>query len=100
MSRSGVIGLRYHWINWCNVNGAGFGRRPSAEGLGIDPDLADAIVWTKTGGVSDGTSDAMSPNYNVFCGSADAYKPSPEKGEWNQAYFETLVREARPSFRG
>lgn len=27
-----------------------------------------------------------------------AYKPSPEAGSWNQAYFETLVKNAKPSF--
>lgn len=27
-----------------------------------------------------------------------AFKPSPEAGTWNQAYFEALVKNAKPSF--
>lgn len=27
-----------------------------------------------------------------------AFKPSPEAGSWNQAYFEALVKNAKPSF--
>ncbi|KAK4100001.1 glycoside hydrolase family 6 protein [Parathielavia hyrcaniae] len=92
--RSGVQGLRHEWGNWCNVNGAGFGRRPSAE---TGSELADAFVWIKPGGESDGTSDASAVRYDSFCGREDAYKPSPEAGQWNQAYFEMLLRNAKPA---
>ena len=30
--------------------------------------------------------------------SCAAFKPSPEAGTWNQAYFEALVKNAVPSF--
>lgn len=93
-SRNGVIGLREDWTEWCNINGAGFGTLPTSEGTGLD--LADAFIWAKGGGISDGTSDPSSQNYNSFCGRASAFKPSPEEGEWNQAYFEMLLKNANP----
>jgi len=93
--RNGVTGLREEWGNWCNVNGAGFGVRPtSSTGL----DLADAFVWGKPGGESDGTSDESADRYDSFCGKADAFKPSPEAGQWNQPHFEALVKNAKPAF--
>ncbi|KAI8237740.1 1,4-beta-D-glucan cellobiohydrolase CEL6C [Colletotrichum sp. SAR 10_96] len=93
--RNGVQGLREEWGNWCNVNGAGFGLRPSAN-TGLE--LADAFVWVKPGGESDGTSDSSAVRYDSFCGRPDAYKPSPEAGTWNQAYFEMLLKNAKPAF--
>lgn len=114
--------------DWCNVNGAGFGKRPTAE---TDLDLLDAFVWVKPGGESDGTSDSSAVRYDSFCGKDDgkgssfppfkktkkksgtstpvsnrtrltiiptAFKPSPEAGQWNQAYFEMLLRNANPPF--
>ncbi|ETS87644.1 hypothetical protein PFICI_01472 [Pestalotiopsis fici W106-1] len=93
--RNGVIGLRDAWGDWCNVNGAGFGVRPTAS-TGLE--LADAFVWGKPGGESDGTSDTSATRYDSFCGLADAFKPSPEAGTWNQAYFEMLLENAVPSF--
>lgn len=93
--RNGVQGLREEWGNWCNVNGAGFGLRPSAN-TGLE--LADAFVWVKPGGESDGTSDSSAVRYDSFCGKPDAYKPSPEAGTWNQAYFEMLLKNAKPAF--
>ncbi|KKY30972.1 putative exoglucanase 3 precursor [Diaporthe ampelina] len=93
--RNGVQGLREEWGHWCNVDGAGFGLRPSAD---TGSDLADAFVWVKPGGESDGTSDSSAVRYDSFCGLSDAYKPSPEAGTWNQAYFEMLLQNAKPSF--
>jgi cellulose 1,4-beta-cellobiosidase len=93
--RNGVTGLREEWGNWCNVNGAGFGVRPTSS---TGSDLADAFVWGKPGGESDGTSDTSATRYDSFCGKSEAYKPSPEAGEWNQAYFEMLLQNAVPSF--
>ncbi|KAL2263785.1 hypothetical protein VTK26DRAFT_5077 [Humicola hyalothermophila] len=93
--RNGVQGLREEWGNWCNVNGAGFGVRPTAN-TGLE--LADAFVWVKPGGESDGTSDSSAVRYDEFCGKPDAYKPSPEAGQWNQAYFEMLLQNANPPF--
>ncbi|KAI0892230.1 1, 4-beta cellobiohydrolase [Annulohypoxylon nitens] len=93
--RNAVTGLREEWGDWCNVNGAGFGVRPTAD-TGLE--LADAFVWGKPGGESDGTSDEGATRYDSFCGKPDAYKPSPEAGEWNQAYFEMLLKNAKPAF--
>ncbi|GKT51385.1 1,4-beta-D-glucan cellobiohydrolase CEL6C [Colletotrichum spaethianum] len=93
--RNGVQGIRQEWGDWCNVNGAGFGLRPSGS-TGLE--LADAFVWVKPGGESDGTSDSTATRYDSFCGKSDAYKPSPEAGTWNQAYFEMLLKNAKPPF--
>ncbi|KAI2630031.1 1, 4-beta cellobiohydrolase [Xylaria nigripes] len=93
--RNAVTGLRDAWGDWCNVNGAGFGMRPTAE---TGTELADAFVWGKPGGESDGTSDSTATRYDSFCGLADAFKPSPEAGTWNQAYFEMLLQNASPAF--
>jgi cellulose 1,4-beta-cellobiosidase len=93
--RNAVTGLREEWGNWCNVDGAGFGVRPTSE---TGYELADAFVWGKPGGESDGTSDTSATRYDSFCGKPDAFKPSPEAGEWNQAYFEMLLKNAKPAF--
>ncbi|KAI0206717.1 1, 4-beta cellobiohydrolase [Astrocystis sublimbata] len=93
--RNAVTGLREEWGNWCNVDGAGFGVRPTAD---TGSDLADAFVWGKPGGESDGTSDEGATRYDSFCGKPDAFKPSPEAGEWNQEYFEMLLKNADPKF--
>jgi cellulose 1,4-beta-cellobiosidase len=92
-SRNGVLGIRDEWTDWCNVNGAGFGRRPTSD---TGSELADAFVWAKAGGESDGTSDADADEYDSYCGKPDAFKPAPDTGAWNQAYFEMLVRNANP----
>ncbi|KAI2625738.1 glycoside hydrolase family 6 protein [Hypoxylon sp. NC1633] len=93
--RNAVTGLREEWGDWCNVNGAGFGVRPTSS---TGSELADAFVWGKPGGESDGTSDTGATRYDSFCGKPDAYKPAPEAGEWNQAYFEMLLKNANPKF--
>ncbi|KAJ7024656.1 exoglucanase-6A [Mycena alexandri] len=93
--RNAVQGLRLAWGDWCNVNGAGFGVRPTSS---TGNSLADAFVWVKPGGESDGTSDPSAARFDSFCGLADAFQPAPEAGTWNQAYFEMLVRNAVPSF--
>ncbi|KAI1179284.1 1, 4-beta cellobiohydrolase [Nemania sp. FL0916] len=93
--RNAVTGLREEWGNWCNVNGAGFGVRPTGS---TGYELADAFVWGKPGGESDGTSDTSATRYDSFCGKPDAFKPAPEAGQWNQAYFEMLLKNAVPQF--
>jgi cellulose 1,4-beta-cellobiosidase len=93
--RNAVQGLRQEWGNWCNVKGAGFGVRPTSN---TGTELADAFVWVKPGGESDGTSDSSAVRYDSFCGKSDAYQPSPEAGQWNQAYFEDLIKNAKPAF--
>ncbi|KAF9531317.1 cellobiohydrolase-like protein II precursor [Crepidotus variabilis] len=93
--RNAVQGLRDEWGDWCNVNGAGFGVRPTSS---TGDSQTDAFVWVKPGGESDGTSDSTANRYDSFCGKADAYKPAPEAGTWNQAYFEMLLKNAIPQF--
>ncbi|KAI4525118.1 glycoside hydrolase family 6 protein [Schizophyllum commune Tattone D] len=93
-ARNGVQGLRDAWGDWCNVIGAGIGVRPTAD---TGEELADAFVWVKPAGESDGTSDSSATRYDSMCGLDDAYKPSPEAGAWNQPYFEELLKNANPS---
>jgi len=93
--RNAVQGLRKEWGDWCNVNGAGFGVRPTTSTS--DP-LVDAFVWVKPGGESDGTSDSSANRYDSFCGKDDAFKPAPQAGQWNEAYFELLIKNASPAF--
>ncbi|KAJ4258253.1 hypothetical protein NW762_008402 [Fusarium torreyae] len=83
------------WGDWCNVKGTGFGRRPTAN---TGDALADAFVWVKPGGESDGTSDTSAARYDYHCGLSDALQPAPEAGTWFQAYFEQLLTNADPSF--
>ncbi|KAK7951640.1 uncharacterized protein PG986_007368 [Apiospora aurea] len=93
--RNAVTGLRKEWGDWCNVDGAGFGKRPTAD---TGDSNTDAFVWGKPGGESDGTSDSGATRYDSFCGKDDAYKPAPEAGTWNQDYFEMLLKNANPQF--
>jgi cellulose 1,4-beta-cellobiosidase len=93
--RNAVQGLRKEWGNWCNINGAGFGVRPTTS---TGSSLVDSFVWVKPGGESDGTSDPSAKRYDSFCGKEESFKPSPEAGQWNQAYFEMLLKNAKPSF--
>jgi cellulose 1,4-beta-cellobiosidase len=72
-------------MDWCNVNDAGYGIRPMNE---TGDDMTDAFVWVKNG-----TSDPAAPDCDSACGLGDSRKPMPGKGE---AYFEMLVRNARP----
>jgi len=94
--RNAVQGLRLAWGDWCNVIGAGFGVRPT--GSTGDANV-HAFVWGKPGGESDGVSDPTATRYDSFCGLADAFKPSPQAGQWNEAYFEALLTHAIPSFK-
>ncbi|KAK2801631.1 1,4-beta-D-glucan cellobiohydrolase cel6c [Emmonsiellopsis sp. PD_5] len=93
--RNGVQGLREEWGHWCNVDGAGFGVRPTAE---TGEELVDSFVWVKPGGESDGTSDTAADRFDEFCGYPDAFQPSPEAGTWHQAFFEMLLTNANPPF--
>ncbi|KAF2013619.1 glycoside hydrolase family 6 protein [Aaosphaeria arxii CBS 175.79] len=91
-SRSGVQGIREFWGDWCNIEMAGFGLMP---GTSTNDVQADAFVWTKWGGVSDGTSDPANSDFDSNCGKVTAHKPMPAKGEWSQTYFESLVNDWR-----
>ncbi|RWA12840.1 hypothetical protein EKO27_g2244 [Xylaria grammica] len=91
-SRNGVSGLRYTWDEWCNVNGAGLGVRPSAE---TADDAVDAFVWVKRPGESDGVSSERGGDA-VGCAARSALRPAPERDVWFQWFFEILVRNAKP----
>jgi cellulose 1,4-beta-cellobiosidase len=93
--RSGVQNIRSAWGDWCNVNNAGFGTRPTTS---TGSSLIDAIVWVKPGGECDGTSNTSSTRYDYHCGLSDAKQPAPEAGSWFEAYFEMLVTNANPAF--
>ncbi|KAI0505842.1 glycoside hydrolase family 6 protein [Xylaria bambusicola] len=92
-SRNGVIGLRYSWDEWCNVDGAGLGVRPSAE---TGDDAVDAFVWVKRPGESDGVSSERGGD-EVGCAARSAFRPAPERDDWFQWFFEMLVRNAKPN---
>ena len=62
--RSGVQDIRVQWGDWCNIDGAGFGTRPTTN---TGYDYIDSIVWVKPGGESDGTSNSSSPRYDSTC---------------------------------
>ncbi|KAF8315162.1 cellobiohydrolaseII [Clavulina sp. PMI_390] len=93
--RSGVQNIRSQWGDWCNVNNAGFGMRPTTN---TGSSYIDAIVWVKPGGECDGTSNTSSTRYDYHCGLSDAKQPAPEAGTWFQDYFTMLVQNANPSF--
>ena len=78
----------------CNAKGAGIGARPTTN---TNSSLIDAVVWVKPPGESDGTSDRGSPNYDSGCGGSGSKVPSPEAGQWFQAYFVDLVTNANPA---
>jgi len=95
-SRNGVQPTaQLAWGDWCNLEGTGFGLRPSTN-TG-DP-LEDAFVWVKPGGECDGTSNTTATRYDAHCGLADALQPAPEAGSWFEAYFEQLLTNANPAF--
>ncbi|KAH8817597.1 glycoside hydrolase family 6 protein [Flagelloscypha sp. PMI_526] len=94
-SRNGRTGIRSSWSDWCNINGAGFGIRPTSN---TSDAIADALVWVKPGGESDGSSTSTEVGYEPGCALADAFKPAPPAPQWIQPYFEMLVANAVPQF--
>lgn len=92
--RNAVQGLRDAWGDWCNVNGAGFGVRPTSD-TGVT--LADAFVWVKPGGESDGTSDSSATRYDSMCGLDDgAYMTSSySRSTWSDSNINSLQAIAR-----
>lgn len=91
-ARNGKGGIRQKWGSWCNVPGAGLGERPRADPApGVD-----AYFWVKPPGESDGSSDPSGPRFDPMCGGPDSTKNAPQAGEWFEAYFLDLVRNAKP----
>lgn len=73
-SRNGRTGLRLASGDWCNIKGAAFGVLPTGN---TGDDLADAFVWIKLGGESDGSSDPSGPGYDSTCARPDGKKIIP-----------------------
>jgi cellulose 1,4-beta-cellobiosidase len=91
-SRNGKGGLRRKWGSWCNVKGAGLGERPGVS----QESPVDAYFWVKPPGESDGVSDPKQPRFDSNCVSPDSVTGAPQAGEWFDAYFKELVRNAQP----
>jgi len=95
-SRNGVTNERSDCSNWCNIRGSGLGRRPTTDVADLGLDNLDALVWIKTPGESDGTSNTSAPRHDAHCNSADSFTPSPEAGEWSEDFYVALCRNANP----
>jgi cellulose 1,4-beta-cellobiosidase len=96
-SRNGVTNERQDCANWCNINGAGLGQRPSASTSSVTgSSIIDAFVWSKVPGESDGTSNTSASNYDAHCSSEDSKQPAPQAGVWWPEYFDMLVQNAVP----
>lgn len=92
-SRNGQIVTRKTRGSWCNVDGAGIGRRPE-----VNPSVGiDAFVWVKPPGESDGISKAGEPRFDPDCAVSDAKMGAPQAGEWFHDAFEMLVKNAVPA---
>ncbi|KAJ3052056.1 hypothetical protein HK097_006942 [Rhizophlyctis rosea] len=78
---------------WCNVKGAGFGPKPTANSGYAN---IDALIWAKTPSQADGTSDTSAARYDPMCTAATALQPAPEAGTWFHEYFTQLLDNANP----
>ncbi|MFT7621937.1 MAG: cellulose 1,4-beta-cellobiosidase [Myxococcota bacterium] len=107
---------RAHRGNWCNVEMAGLGNRPQVTSIpGVD-----AWMWLKPPGESDGRGTHAAPTRHprldpggpdpacipgkmlrnsVWPVSTNATPGAPQAGQWFQAHFEALVRNAQPPVR-
>jgi cellulose 1,4-beta-cellobiosidase len=97
-SRNGKVGIRKIWGSWCNIKGAGIGTRPKVS---PGPNI-DAYTWIKPPGDSDGNSKGA-PRLDAMCDptstiGVDAMDGAPQAGQWFQAQFEMLVKNAVPAF--
>lgn len=95
-SRNGVTRMRMDCSNWCNIKNSGLGRRPTTDVSDLGLSNLDALVWVKTPGESDGTSDTSSPRYDSMCTSGDSFIPSPEAGQWSEDFYVMLAKNANP----
>ena len=95
-SRNGVTNERRDCANWCNIQGAGLGRRPTTDVSDLGLNNLDALVWVKTPGESDGTSNTSAKRHDQHCNSQDSHIPSPEAGQWAEDFFVMLAQNANP----
>lgn len=91
VGRSGRLGIRSSWSDFCNIKGAGFGPRPTRN---TNDPIVDALVWVKPGGESDGTSDPTSPRFDKSCSGPTSKVPAPVG--WFNAYAVDLIKNANP----
>lgn len=96
-SRNGVTNERQDCANWCNIKNSGLGRRPTTDVSDLGLSNLDALVWVKTPGESDGTSDSSATRHDAHCNSQDSYIPSPEAGAWSADFFVMLAKNANPA---
>ena len=54
--------------------------RPTTNTSQLGLDIIDALVWVKTPGESDGTSNQNAKGHDQHCNSPDSFIPSPEAG--------------------
>jgi cellulose 1,4-beta-cellobiosidase len=94
-SRNGVTNERGDCSNWCNIKGSGLGERPTTDVSHLGAPKLDALVWIKTPGESDGTTDT-SGRYDPKCTSSDSASGAPEAGQWFESFFVDLVNNAVP----
>jgi len=94
-SRNGVNNIKTKGESWCNIKGAGIGRRPEAN----PPDLPelDAVYWFKPPGESDGSDRKGEMGYDPSCASVDSLTDSPRAGMWFHKQFVELAVNANPS---
>jgi cellulose 1,4-beta-cellobiosidase len=91
-SRNGQAAARKEWGNWCNIKGAGIGKRPIVSpAAGID-----AYLWIKPPGESDGISDSSQKRFDIKCTSVDSMLGAPEAGQWFTEHFKILIQNAQP----
>jgi cellulose 1,4-beta-cellobiosidase len=95
--RNGVPAARTDCSNWCNINHAGLGVRPTSNTASSGLSNIDAYFWVKPPGESDGTSNTAAPRYDPHCGSTDSVIPAPEAGNWFSSYFAMLTDNASPA---
>ena len=95
-SRNGQTTERSDCANWCNIKGAGLGMRPTTEVSSLGLTNLDALVWVKTPGESDGTSDTSAKRHDQHCNSPDSFIPAPEAGKFSPAIYDMLVKNANP----
>ena len=78
---------------WCNAKGAGMGYPPTADTYIAH---ADAFLWVKPPGESDGTSNANEPRFDPECKKRASMKDAPQAGEWFHDAFVMLATNAKP----
>jgi cellulose 1,4-beta-cellobiosidase len=91
-SRNGRSGVRARAGDYCNLVGAGLGERPRAA----PRPLVDAYYWVKSPGVSDGTGERSATQFDPNCATANSVPGAPHAGQWFDAFFVALVKNANP----